>query len=57
MAPANKKGEKMTSLDQARDVRQGESLDIDTVLQNAVSEIYEALGLEEVAIQLAAEDE
>ncbi len=37
--------------------RMRESLDIDTVLQNAVNEIYEALGLEEVAIQLATEDE
>ena len=37
--------------------RMRESLDIDIVLQNAVNEIYEALGLEEVAIQLATEDE
>jgi len=37
--------------------RMRESLEIDTVLQNAVNEIYEALGLEEVAIQLATEDE
>lgn len=37
--------------------RMRESLEIDTVLQNAVNEIYEALDLEEVAIQLTTEDE
>ena len=37
--------------------RMRESMEIDTVLQNAINGIYEALGLEEVAIQLATEDE